>query len=63
MPKPYSVNLRERIIINLQKKIYQKEKAKMFAISIESLKRWWKNFKKTGDIKPKAPNITKPRIS
>jgi transposase len=61
MPKPYSNDLRARVVKSLQNKISQKEIARMFSISIESVKRWWKIFKETGDIKHKIPIITKPR--
>lgn len=61
MPKPYSIDLRERVIKSLQNKVSQKKTAEIFSISIESVKRWWKLFKENTDLKPKIPIITKPR--
>ncbi len=62
MPKPYSLDLRERVVASLEKKVPQKQTAEMFSISVESVKRWWKRYKEEKTIKPKIPITTKPRM-
>lgn len=61
MPKPYSNDLRIRVINALKDRIPQRKISEMFSISLESVKRWWKIYKLTGIVKPKQINITKPR--
>ena len=60
MPKPYSLDLRERVIKALSSNS-QKKVAEMFSISIETVKRWIKVYKQTNSIEPKTPTATRPK--
>ena len=62
MAKPYSLDLRIRVIENLvEGNITQAEVANIFKVSLRTVKRWAKLHKKTGSIKPKILISTKPR--
>ena len=62
MVKPYSLDLRIRVIGNLiEGNITQLAAADIFKVSLRTVKRWVKLHKKTGSIKPKIAISTKPR--
>jgi transposase len=62
MAKPYSLDLRMRVIENLvEGNITQAAVADIFKVSIRTVKRWVKLHNKTGSINPKIPISTKPR--
>lgn len=60
MPKAYSVDLRKRVVLALQKKVSQRKVSEVFSVSIESVKRWWKIFQETNELSPKKPKQTRP---
>lgn len=62
MAKPYSLDLRMRVIENLvEGNITQAAVADIFKVSLRTVKRWVKLYNKTGSINPKIPISTKPR--
>jgi transposase len=62
MAKPYSLDLRIRVIENLAEgNITQLAVAAIFKVSLRTVKRWVKLHNKTGSIDPKVPISTKPR--
>ena len=62
MPKPYSLDLRIRVIKSLKENnITQVQTADIFKVSLRTIKRWVKLHKKTSSINPIVPISTKPR--
>jgi transposase len=62
MAKPYSLDLRMRVIENLvEGNITQAAVADIFKVSLRTVKRLVKLYNKTGSINPKIPISTKPR--
>jgi transposase len=52
--KAYSQDLRERVVRALDQGTSRKEIVKLFAISLATLKRYLKQRRETGSLKPKA---------
>lgn len=62
MAKPYSLDLRIRVIENLKDaSMTQLEVADTFRISLRTIKRWVKINKRNGSVEPKKVLVTKPR--
>ena len=62
MAKPYSLDLRIRVIENLKDgSMTQQEAADAFRISLRTIKRWTKINKRNGSMEPKKALVTKPR--
>jgi transposase len=54
MMKPYSLDLRQRVIAKLQAKdAAQADIAEQFAISLATVENWWRQWRMTGSIAPK----------
>ena len=51
--KPYSKDLRIRVLAAVDGGTPREEVAKTFSISVPSIKRWLKRRRKTGDVAPK----------
>lgn len=51
MPKPYSNDLRERVIDAVETGASRREAAEMFKLSASSAIRWWQRWNKTGSAK------------
>ena len=51
--KPYSVDLRERVIAMIQAgELSQSQIAQLFQVSLGTVENWWRRWRKTGDLKP-----------
>ncbi len=61
MCKPYSNDLRVRVIDYLKQGYNQEAVAEMFKIGLASVQRWWKLYKTKGNTNPKIPDVTRPR--
>ena len=60
--KPYSIDLRKKVIESLLKNNRQYIVADTFGIGIATVRRWWKLYKENdGNIETKKPITTKPR--
>jgi len=53
MPKPYSVDLREKVLEYLKKVKNKKAASKIFGVGIATVYRWVAQYKKKGNVKPK----------
>lgn len=53
--KPYSVDLRERVLAALDRGMPRNEVVATFEVSLASLKRWLASRRDTGDFTPRAP--------
>lgn len=53
--KPYSVDLRERVLAALDRGLSRSEAVTTFQVSLASLKRWLAARRDTGDITPQPP--------
>jgi transposase len=51
--KPYSVDLRSRVLDAVDRGVPRKEVAKAFSVSLPSVKRWLKLRRETGDLEPR----------
>ncbi len=51
--KPYSVDLRTRVLVAVDRGVSRKEVAKTFSVSLPSIKRWLKLRKETGSVEPR----------
>jgi transposase len=54
MPKPYSVDLRERTVAAVDRGLLQAEVARLFAVSVATLKRWLAQRRAGQGLGPKA---------
>ncbi len=62
MAKPYSLDLRIRVINKIKEKsLTQLQAAKTFDVGIATIKRWVKINKDSGNLNPKIPTVTRPR--
>ena len=62
MAKPYSLDLRIRVINKIKEKsLTQLQAAKTFDVGIATIKRWVKINKDSGNLSPKIPTVTRPR--
>jgi transposase len=51
--KPYSIDLRSRVLAAVDRGVPRKEVAKTFSVSIPSIKRWLKLRRETGSTEPR----------
>src|SRR4051794_36065016 len=59
--KPYSKDLRLRVLAAVDAGKPRKEVAKTFSVSVPTIKRWLKRRRETGDVKPKPIPGRPPR--
>jgi transposase len=52
--KPYSKDLRLRVLAAVDRGVPREEVAKTFSVSVPTIKRWLKKRRETGDVEPKA---------
>jgi transposase len=62
MPKPYSNDLRLKVINLIKQGKKQTEISKLLQIDKSTIYRWYKEFKYTGSVKPKSYNQNQDRI-
>ena len=53
--KPYSVDLRERVVSAVDQGLARTEVARLFQVSLGSIKRWLLARGTTGDLRPSRP--------
>ncbi len=58
--KPYSKDLRLRVLAAVDRGVPREEVAKTFSVSVPTIKRWLKLRRETGDLEPK-PIPGRPR--
>src|ERR687897_3514468 len=51
--KPYSKDLRLRVLAAIDRGVPREEVAKTFSVSVPTIKRWLKRRRETGDVEPK----------
>jgi transposase len=51
--KPYSIDLRSRVLAAVDRGVPRKEVAKTFSVSMPSVKRWLKLRRETGGLEPR----------
>jgi len=51
--KPYSKDLRLRVLSAVDRGVPREEVAKTFSVSMATIKRWLKRRRQTGDVEPK----------
>ena len=51
--KPYSKDLRIRVLAAVDRGVPREEAAKTFSVSMPTIKRWLKRRRETGDVQPK----------
>ena len=62
MPKPYSNDLRERVVSAvLEAGLFRHQAAARFGVAISTAVQWVKRFKETGDVSPGQMGGHKPR--
>jgi transposase len=59
--KPYSKDLRVRVLAAVDSGVSREEVAKTFSVSVPTIKRWLKRRRETGDLEPK-PIPGRPRL-
>jgi hypothetical protein len=59
MPKPYSEDLRERVIEAVESGASRREAAENFRLSPSSAVRWWRRWRDTGSAKGKRSGGSK----
>src|SRR5437773_1532282 len=59
MPKPYSEDLRERVIEAVESGASRREAAENFRLSPSSAVRWWRRWHDTGSVKAKPSGGSK----
>ena len=59
--KPYSIDLRLRVLAAVERGVPREEVAKTFSVSVPTIKRWLKRRRETGDVEPK-PIPGRPRV-
>jgi transposase len=59
--KPYSKDLRVRVLAAVDSGVPREEVAKTFSVSVPTIKRWLKRRRETGDVEPK-PIPGRPRV-
>src|ERR687886_2743565 len=52
--KPYSKDLRVRVLAAVDRGVPREEVTKTFSVSMPTIKRWLKRRRGTGDVEPKA---------
>jgi transposase len=51
--KPYSKDLRIRVLAAVDHGVPREEAARIFSVSVPTIKRWLKRRRETGDVEPK----------
>ena len=51
--KPYSVDLRERVVAAVEGGMPRAEAVRVFAVWLPTIKRWLKRRRETGDLAPR----------
>ena len=51
--KPYSKDLRIRVLAAVDHRVPREEAARTFSVSVPTIKRWLKRRRQTGDVEPK----------
>src|SRR5215218_991648 len=51
--KPYSKDLRLRVLAIVDRGVPREETAKTFSVSVPTIKRWLKRRRETGDVEPR----------
>jgi transposase-like protein len=59
MPKPYSEDLRERVIEAIESGASRREAAENFRLSPSSAVKWWRRWRDTGSVKAKLSGGSK----
>src|ERR671927_1135714 len=59
--KPYSQDLRLRVLAAVDRGVPREEAAKSFSVSVPTIKRWLKRRRETGDVEPKPIPGRPPR--
>lgn len=59
--KPYSKDLRLRVLAAVDSGVSRGEVAKIFSVSVPTIKRWLKRRRETGDVQPR-PIPGRPRL-
>ncbi len=59
--KPYSKDLRIRVLAAVDRGAPREEVAKTFSVSVPTIKRWLKRRRETGDVEPKPIPGRTPR--
>ena len=59
--KPYSKDLRLRVLAAVDRGVPREEVARTFSVSVPTIKRWLKRRRETGDVEPK-PIPGRPRL-
>ncbi len=59
--KPYSKDLRLRVVAAVDRGVPREEVAKTFSVSVPTIKRWLKRRRETGDVQPRAIPGRPPR--
>src|ERR671927_513052 len=52
--KPYSKDLRLRVLAAVDRGVPREEVARTFSVSVPTIKRWLKRRRETGDVEPRA---------
>jgi transposase len=52
--KPYSKDLRLRVLAAVDRGVPREQVAKTFSVSMPTIKRWLKRRRETGDVEPRA---------
>ena len=52
--KPYSKDLRLRVLAAVDNAVPREEVARTFSVSVPTIKRWLKRRRETGDVEPRA---------
>jgi transposase len=52
--KPYSKDLRVRVLAAVDRGVPREDVAKTFSVSMPTIKRWLKRRRETGDVQPRA---------
>jgi transposase len=52
--KPYSKDLRLRVLLAVDRGVPREEVAKTFSVSVPTIKRWLKRRRESGDVEPRA---------
>src|SRR5918992_3903364 len=59
--KPYSKDLRLRVLAAVDRGVPREHRAKTFSVSVPTIKRWLKRRRETGDVEPRAIPGRPPR--
>jgi transposase len=61
--KPYSIDLRERVLDALDAGMSRAEALRVFQVSLGSIKRWLRQRRSGGDLTPQRPSGRTPTIT